>query len=357
MGNKSLQPVIEVIREKCVNCHRCIMVCPAKMCNDGSGEVVDHHSDLCIGCGECIATCSHGARIGIDNFDSFMADLKKGDKIIAIVAPAVAASFDGKYLEVNGLLKSLGVKAVFDVSFGAELTVKSYLDHMKKKKPLTVIAQPCPTLVSFIEMYRPELIPYLAPADSPMMHMMKAIKRFYPQYRNYKIAALSPCYSKRREFDACGIGDYNVAFKSLQKYLDDRKEKITQYPATDYDNPPAERAVLFSSPGGLMRTVERYDSEITGKTRKIEGSPGIYHYLAHLGQSIKKGNAPVYKLVDCLNCHMGCNGGPATGNHDKHLDDVEVLVERRAREMRARYRPKGLFAKLFRKNRLEKLLD
>jgi methyl-accepting chemotaxis protein len=36
---------------------------------------------------------------------------------------------------------------------------------------------------------------------------------------------------------------------------------------------------------------------------------------------------------------------------------VEVLVERRAREMRARYRPKGLFAKLFRKNRLEKLLD
>ncbi|MDR2109802.1 MAG: 4Fe-4S binding protein, partial [Spirochaetaceae bacterium] len=169
METKEWRPVIEVLKDKCINCHRCIMVCPAKMCNDGSGDIVDHHASLCIGCGECISACTHGARIGLDDFGAFMGDLKKGREIIAIVAPAVAASFEGKYLEVNGLLKSLGVKAVFDVSFGAELTIKSYLNYMKKKNPRTVIAQPCPTLVSFIEMYRPELIPYLAPADSPMM--------------------------------------------------------------------------------------------------------------------------------------------------------------------------------------------
>ncbi|MDR2435378.1 MAG: 4Fe-4S binding protein, partial [Treponema sp.] len=34
---KSLRPVIHVVEDKCVNCHRCIMVCPAKMCNNGSG--------------------------------------------------------------------------------------------------------------------------------------------------------------------------------------------------------------------------------------------------------------------------------------------------------------------------------
>ncbi|MDR1179934.1 MAG: methyl-accepting chemotaxis protein [Spirochaetales bacterium] len=357
MEKLSLRPVIEVLKDKCVNCHRCIMVCPAKMCNNGAGDIVDHHPDLCIGCGECITACSHGARIGIDDFDSFMGDLKRRTDIIAIVAPAVAANFDGKYLEMNGFLKSLGVKAVFDVSFGAELTVKSYVNHMKKNKPLTVIAQPCPTLVSFIEMYRPELIRYLAPVDSPMMHTIKMIKKYYSQYKNCRIAAISPCYSKRREFDAVGMGDYNVGFKSIQKYIDDSGKSIADFPALDYDNPPAERAVLFPSPGGLMRTVQRYDSEAASHTRKIEGSPEVYHYFAYLSEAIKKGSAPVYGLIDCLNCGMGCNGGPATNNRGKHLDDVEYLVERRQQEMRKKYQPDTLWKKLFARNKLEKLLD
>jgi iron only hydrogenase large subunit-like protein len=351
------RPVIDVIKDKCVNCHRCIMVCPVKMCNDGSGDIVDHHANLCIGCGECISACSHGARVGLDDFDVFMEDLKAGKDIIAIVAPASAASFDGKYLELNGLLKSLGVQAVFDVSFGAELTVKSYVNYINKNNPVTVIAQPCPTLVSYIEMYRPELIPYLAPADSPMMHVMKMIKRYYPRYKNHKIAAISPCFSKRREFDAVGIGDYNVGFTSMSKYLENSGASIESFPALDYDNPPAERAVLFSSPGGLMRTVQRYDKDITSHTRKIEGVPEIYHYFAYLSDSIKKGNGPVYKLIDCLNCGMGCNGGPATGNRGKHLDDVECLVERRHLAMRKRYAPNTLWKKIFARNRLEKILN
>jgi hypothetical protein len=189
-----------------------------------------------------------------------------------------------------------------------------------------------------------------------MMHIMKMIKRYYPPYKNYKIAAISPCYAKRREFDACGMGDYNVTFNSIQQYLDSKGEKMANYPEREYDNPSAERAVLFSSPGGLMRTVARYDSDVNAHTRKIEGSPEVYHYFAHLSASIQKGNAPVYPLIDCLNCHMGCNGGAGTGNRGKHLDDVEYLVEKRAREMRQRYKPKGL-AKLFRRSRLEKILD
>jgi iron only hydrogenase large subunit-like protein len=333
------------------------MVCPAKMCNNGSGDIVDHHPELCIGCGECIDACTHGARLGIDDFDVFMEDLSKGLNIVAIVAPSIVASFEGKYREMNGLLKSIGVQAVFDVSFGAELTVKSYVAYMNEKNPPLVIAQPCPTLVSFIEMYRPELIPYLAPADSPMLHTMKMIKKFYPQYAHHKIAAISPCYSKKREFDEVGIGDYNVTFNSIQKYLDKKKTSIRHYPAVDYDNPPAERAVLFSSPGGLMRTVERYDKDVNSHTRKIEGPGDVYHYLAHLGDAIKKGTAPVYKLVDCLNCSMGCNGGPGTNNHRKHLDDVEYLVEKRYLEARKRYHAASFWQKLLGRNKLEKLLN
>jgi iron only hydrogenase large subunit-like protein len=333
------------------------------MCNNGSGQKVEYNSNLCIGCGECIHACSHGARVGLDDFDAFIRDLKAGVKMVATVAPAIATSFDGEFLKFNGFLKKLGIQAIFDVSFGAELTIKSYLEYQKQKKPSIIIAQPCPTLVSFIEMYRPDLIPYLAPADSPMGHIMKMIRHFYPQYKDHKIAAISPCYSKRREFDAVGMGDYNVTFKSIEQYLSNTKDSIRRYAEVPYDNPPAERAVLFAAPGGLMRTVERYDKNITSHTRKIEGSPEVYHYLAHLGDAIAKNKAPVYALVDCLNCRMGCNGGPATSNQEKHIDEVELAIEKRYQAAREKYTGKGLrslnlpFAKYLGQKKLEKYIN
>jgi iron only hydrogenase large subunit-like protein len=331
------------------------MVCPVKMCNNGSGPTVEFNSDLCLGCGECIHACDHHARVGIDDFDLFMQALKAGTNMVAIVAPAIATMFGGEYLRFNGYLKKIGVKAVFDVSFGAELTVKSYLAYKKKKNPPIIIAQPCPCLVSFIEIYRPELIPYLAPADSPMVHTMKMIKRFYPQYAGYKIAAISPCYAKRREFDAVGIGDYNVTFNAILDHLDHTKDSMTKYSPIPYDNPAAERAVLFSSPGGLMRTVERYDSNASIHTRKIEGNPEVYHYLAHLGKVIKNQGSWQYNLVDCLSCKMGCNGGSATPNRSRQIDEVEINVEKRNIAAKAYYRKHRNERSA--KRKLEKLLD
>ena len=132
---KELKPVIFVDKDKCVNCHRCIAVCPSKFCNDGSGDYVKINHELCLGCGACIEACKHGARYGIDDTDSFFSALKNRESVVAIVAPAVAAHFRGKDLELNGWLKSIGVKAVFDVGFGAELTTKSYVEHIKKNNP------------------------------------------------------------------------------------------------------------------------------------------------------------------------------------------------------------------------------
>ena len=139
MARTELTPVIFVDKDKCVNCHRCIAVCPSKMCNDGSGDYVKLNHDLCVGCGACIAACDHGARIGIDDAPAFFDAIKKGEKIVAIVAPAVAAHFRGKDLELNGWLKSIGVQAVFDVGFGAELTTKSYVEYIKKNNPKLVM--------------------------------------------------------------------------------------------------------------------------------------------------------------------------------------------------------------------------
>ena len=126
MGNTgNLAQVIRIDEEKCVNCYACITACPVKDCMDGSGEKLAINQNLCVGCGNCIAACSHDARMLIDDTECFFEDLKRKEKIIAVAAPAVASVFAGNYLKLNGYLQSLGVAAVFDVSFGAELTVVS----------------------------------------------------------------------------------------------------------------------------------------------------------------------------------------------------------------------------------------
>ena len=325
--------------EKCVNCHQCIAVCSAKYANNGLNDVITVDSDLCIGCGECIKACTHNARIPLDDFEIALMALEQKEKIIAVVAPAVASNFPYKYLKLNGWLKSLGVEAIFDVSFGAELTVKSYIEHVQKNNPKLVIAQPCPAIVRYIQIYKPELIQYLAPADSPMLHTMKMVKQFYSKYKNHKMLVVSPCVAKKAEFLETGIGDYNVTITSIQNYLEEKNIKLSSFPEVDFDNDPAERAVLFSSPGGLLETAERKVPNMRYQSRKIEGPHIIYNYIDKLEEQVEKGMSPL--LIDCLNCELGCNGGTGTNSHDKSPDELEFYINQRKLEFQEKHNTLG----------------
>jgi len=338
MGKTSLTPVIKIDENKCINCYACITGCPVKFCMDGSGEKLMIKHDICIGCGNCIIVCSHNARSLIDDTSRFFEDLKRRERMIAVVAPAVASVFPEKFLNFNGWLKSLGIEAFFDVSFGAELTVVSYLNYIKEKNPRTVIAQPCPAIVSFIQIYQPELIPYLAPADSPMLHTVKMIRRYYPQYNNYKIAMISPCIAKKREFDETKMVDYNITMIALKDYVKEKSINLSSFPQVEYTGPNAERAVGFSSPGGLLDTAERFVPGIRRRTHKSEGIHTIYPYLEEMGELLKA-DIELPLLIDCLNCEKGCNGGPGTGNSGVPTALLESPVRKRSRKLEEYHNP------------------
>lgn len=334
--SRRLTQVIHVDKDKCVNCHACIAVCPVKVCNDGSGSYVNVNADTCIGCGRCLAACSHGARQFRDDFGAFQQALAEKQALIAVVAPSAAVSFPGQHRRLNGWLKSLGVEAVFDVTFGAELCAWSHADYLRRHGSGPIIAQPCAAVATYIQVHRPELVPYLAPLDSPIVHTMKMVRRYFPQYRSHRIAVISPCPAKKRELEETGLGDYNVTYRSLHDYQQSAGVDLSGFAEVDYATPLPDAAVLLPMPGGLPHVLERWLPEVRDNTRTVQGQEQVYNYLATLPDALREHPETVPLLIDCLSCEHGCNCGPASLACDSQIDAVEHWTRKRLADLQAR---------------------
>jgi len=321
----SLPQIIAVDSEKCVNCHACIAVCPVKYCNDASdmekGILVN--SDLCIACGQCIKECSHEARYYLDDTERFFRDLDNGVRIALLAAPSAYVNFPNEFFNLLAWFKSQGVEKCIDVSFGAEITTFQYKEALAAGVKTPIIAQPCPAVVSFIELYKPNLLDHLAPTGSPVLD---TATWFHSKYEGFKLAFLSPCSSKKREFEdpnTNGKVHYNVTIKKIKEHLKKYKIKLTDYSPIPFDGPAeAERGLLYSQPGGLIETFKRYNLNYKRhQIRKVEG-PEIYtEYFDELEKDIANNNCDVI-LVDVLNCLHGCNRGTGTIYNEYTTDEI-----------------------------------
>ena len=335
--------LVDVIADKCVNCHVCIAACPVKFANDGSGDHVRINHDVCLGCGACVTACPHDARVGIDDSGEWLSLLREGKPYVALIAPSAASNFPGRALRLAGWLRASGALAVVDVSYGAELTVWGYLQHLLKHPDKTVVSQPCPCIVTYAEVHRPELLEYLAPVGSPVAHTVAALTRTRPDLSPLPMVFFSPCIAKKREFADCGLKVLNVTFASLQSRLDELGVNLADIPESTFDNPDVERGALFPNPGGLAKTLTRWLPALAGRIRTIEGGGQVYRYLDGLPEQIRRGLSPV--LVDCLNCERGCNNGPGSVDPEAHPDGLESHVSRRAGDLAGKNRPAFLKGK------------
>lgn len=308
----------------CVGCNKCIFRCPTHA-NDAileHGENKIHvNNELCIWCGECLDICDHNARILADDTERFFKDLERGKSITIIAAPALKHNIL-EYKRLFGYLKSLGVKMFYDVSFGADITVWGYLKTLQDKKVNTMISQPCPVIVNYIEHFAPHLIPYLAPIHSPAICTGIYLKKYKNCQDN--IAFLSPCISKTVEFkddNTRGYVEYNVTYKMLLKYMEQNHIQLKEYEEVCFDNMEGGFGISFSRPGGLKENVQFHVGEEFW-IKQVEGIEESIIYLEEYWNRLKEGlKVPV--LVDVLNCREGCNKGTAT-NKNIQMDEIDL---------------------------------
>ncbi len=347
----SLVEVVGINEANCVNCHQCIAVCPVKICSDGSGDVVKFNNNHCIGCGRCIEACIrvHGndftksARYPIDDTDAFLASLKDPTReLVALIAPSARSNFDLPRL--ISALRELGIKYIYDVSLGAEITVAGYHQALTSgTAKLPIIAQPCPTIVTYIELNHPRLLKHLAPVGSPVFHMARYVRRLHPHARQVFI---SPCLAKRREFARNQAVDYNIIFPSIENLLKERGIVLDKLEASAFDNPvEAGTAVAFSMPGGLKNAyLSRYKDIDASRILRLEGPAVFEGYLKVLENSIDEGwDDSLPLIIDVLSCLNGCNSGAACFNLNPSVHALESSV---ACEAEARGRNPALKRKL-----------
>ena len=310
--------------DKCVGCNKCINTCSclgacvSDQADENRKSRIDVDGDRCVACGACFDACEHGAREFRDDTLRFFEDLKSGQPISVLIAPAFKANYPKEYEKVLGGLKKMGVKRFISVSFGADITTWGYINYIKKHNFKGGISQPCPAVVRYIEQYMPELLPKLFPVHSPMMCAAIYAKKVMGV--SEKLAFISPCIAKKMEIDdpnTKGYVSYNVTFEHLMRYV--RHNGITG-PAVS-DEIEYGLGSYYPTPGGLKENVLWLLGEDIF-VRQMEGEKRMYHFLRENADKIKTGRTP-FLFIDALNCENGCISG--TGTDSRVSDGDEVL--------------------------------
>ncbi len=306
--------------ENCIGCNKCISACSCNganvaTCKDGNNKI-EVDPNKCIACGACFDVCEHNAREYNDDTERFFADLKRGEKISILLAPAFMANYPREYSQILGGLKMCGVNRIISISFGADITTWAYINYITKYNYLGGISQPCPAVVGYIEKYVPEILPKLFPVHSPMMCGAIYAKKYMGI--NDKLAFISPCIAKKNEIDdpnTNGYITYNVTFDHLMKYV--KKNSISGPAAVD----EIEYGLgsYYPTPGGLKENVYWFLGESVF-IRQIEGEKHMYHFLQENKDRIGKEQTP-YLFIDALNCQSGCLYGTAVEESKTHSDD------------------------------------
>jgi ferredoxin len=305
--------------------------------NEAGDIKVRIDAKMCISCGHCISACKHNARYYTDDTERFFNDLKNGVRISVIAAPSIRANLP-MWKRLFTYLRANGVDKIYDVSLGADISIWGHVRYLEQNPDARLITQPCPVIVSYLEIYQPEALKSLSPIHSPM----GCVSIYMREYENVTgpIAALSPCIAKADEFAETKLCDYNVTFLSILEYLTKNRVKLPPE-ESGFDHYDSGPGVLFPMPGGLKENIEFF----MGQKVSIDKGEGIsvFKYLDIYSETPEE---MLPHVNDVLNCANGCHVGTAS-SHSPNVYQINRIHDK-CRKQAAFDRDRSYYEDLYR---------
>jgi NADP-reducing hydrogenase subunit HndD len=381
--NDDSTKTIALVPEKCILCGRCVQVCQKmqdvwalSFLERGHNTRISAAGDIelaespCIRCGQCSAHCPTGAIAEYDQTNLVWKALYNKDKYcVAQIAPAVRVAIgeafgykEGTNLtgKLYSALRRLGFNAVFDTSFGADLTVieeaTEFVNRfVHKKGPLPLITTCCPSWVDFMEKFYPDMIEHFSSAKSPHEMVGVLSKTYYANKNNIDpsriyMVSIMPCTSKKYEIARSGemfsSGQQDVDVSITTREL----ARMIKQAGIDFNNLPDEEpdhilgdytgaGVIFGATGGVMEAAVRTayffatgqrmkdidfvsvrglqgvkEAEIDIKGIKVRiavahGMGNVECVLDRVHEAVAKGKEVPYDFIEVMACPGGCVGG------------------------------------------------
>ena len=326
--------------DKCVSCGICHSSCPyhavlyipvpcEEACPVGAiskdERGIEHIDETkCIYCGRCLNSCPFGAIFEISQVFDVLSGIRRGEKTVAIVAPAILGQYAANIDEVYGAIRAIGFTDVIEVAQGAMETIENEGAELVEKleegqKFMTTSC--CPSYIELSEKHVPEIKPYISSTGSPMYYTARIAKKKYP---DAKIVFVGPCIAKRKEARRDEGVDYVMTFEEIDSVFKGMGIEIGR--AESYGVPfvSTRSAHGFAQSGGVLGAVKL---RLAG-TREVNGVQiaGLNRKSIALLKAYGKSGKCPNEFIEVMACEGGCVTGPST--HNNHDSGKKILGQK-----------------------------
>lgn len=289
--------IIRLNNVECRDCYKCIRNCPVKAIrySDGRAEIIDSE---CILCGECVVTCPQRGDFLESQVGAVRRMIARGSRVVASVAPSFISDLPVGSIEgMRETLRKLGFTDAGETSIGAEIVSREYERIMQNDEMDLLISSCCSSVVTLIQRYYPDVLPYLAPVKSPMQIHCEMLKQQYPDALTVFIG---PCYAKKGEAENSDGVDYALTFYELRDWM--RSEGVEPV-FIEADPGDRKRARRYPRQDGLVKSMTPVP------TWNRVAIDGVNDCIAALSE-IRHGGVQK-TFLEMTACEGSCVNGPA----------------------------------------------
>jgi [FeFe] hydrogenase (group B1/B3) len=313
---------------KCIKCGKCITACPyhaivkttvpcEEVCPVGAIRknergVAEIDFARCIFCGKCFMACPFGAVMERSQIVGVLSAMKRGEKLVAMVAPAADRQFPGTMEQLLAACVKAGFADVVEVALGAEKTTRheteEFLERMERDSKTFMTTSCCPAYVNLVGKHLPELVEHVSLTPSPMVYAHEMVREADPQA---KTVFIGPCIAKRSEARRKGI-DFVLSFEELGAILAGRKIDVMACAPHPVPRPAAATARNFARSCGVTEAVlAEATSKIPDFQLAAKQIDGIDRKTCAMLKLYAAGKLPA-NFLEVMACKGGCVNGPCS---------------------------------------------